>query len=215
MKLLPVLACLPLAAACVSLPEPQEMLDTGFRTPEMTFHTFQMAVRADLPRLEFRCLSADLQGQGGQLGYREFREKELEGRLEYWLGIPKAKITGSIPQGRDRHVLQASALGYDFEVEFVRESFWQVWHGDEHVVDEAIPRGSMRDYWALFEEEDGSVILATEARLPEELVGDKTLPQVAEPISEFRLGSEWKIAGFREAPSREAQAAPKKSRGTP
>ncbi len=197
MKLILAMLCALPAVACVSLPTPQEMLDTGFRTPEMTFHTFQMGVRADLPTLEFLCLSAVLQGEGGQLGYRELRD-DLKGEIAYWLGIPDAKVTGSVSLGPDRHLLQAESHGHHFEVEFVREYFWEVWTGDEFI-DDSIAREDLGNHLLFYRAEDGELILAAEAGLPDSYSAGKSMRELAGGLTEFRVGCDWKIAGFRES----------------
>ena len=69
------LVALPLFAGCLAAPEPEDFLAVGFRRPEQTFRTFQTALRADLPDLEYRCLSAAFKARQEpritQIGWRE------------------------------------------------------------------------------------------------------------------------------------------------
>ena len=185
------------ALGCVSLPSPQEMLDTGFRSPEMTFHTFQMGVRADLPGLEFSCLARSFRARHdlSQLAYREFRERELEGQLAFWLGIPDAGITESVRLSRDRHLLRCESHGEAFEVELVREDFWQLWVDGQAVADEAITRGSFGD-WTEVYEDGGETYVFGQAQLPPRLA-DVAATELDANLTEFRLGREWKIDDFR------------------
>jgi hypothetical protein len=190
--------------ACVSPPTPQQMLDTGFRTPEMTFHTFQMGVRADLPRLEYRCLSDRMRPSQGF--YREFRETDLKGKIEYWLGIPDAKVLESIRLDQEHHLLRAESHGYKFDVIFVRERFWQVWQADGPLVDEALSPAALAETLKFYRDEQGLLIADVVAALGPEVtmipeqgppVEDLTVEEIYASISEFRVGSEWKIDQFR------------------
>ena len=69
-------ACLgSLHGCCVTPPTAEELLDLGYRSPAQAFHTLRAAIRGDLPRLEYRSLSAGFRRRNGlsQLSYREFR----------------------------------------------------------------------------------------------------------------------------------------------
>ena len=186
-----LLPLLPAAACCVSPPSADVILDLGFRSPEQTFLTFQTGVRGDLPRLEYACLSADFRArrQLSQLAYREFREEWM--RENPWLreGLAEAEIRDrrTLPDGSV--ALLCCSYGQWFELSLVREDFAQAWSDADLLLDEAIDDRAER----LLEEpgEAGS----------RELVAFTTLPRAAgdAPVTELRVGSEWKIDDLREA----------------
>jgi hypothetical protein len=182
---------------CVSPPSPQEVLDTGFRTPEMTLHTLQMGVRADLPGLEYSCLAAGFRARHGlsQLGYREFRERVLEGEIAFWLGIPDARVTESLRLSPTRHLLRCISHCETFEVELVLEEYWQLWADGELIADVALEPGSF-DEWTSVYEDGGNHYVFGQVQLPSELA---QIPpeELDSKMSEFRLGREWKIDDLR------------------
>lgn len=187
-----------LGSACVTPPTPQEILATGFRTPEMTFKSFQVGVAADLPRLEYRCLSAGFRsrvnnGQGlSQLAYRELREQVLSKRLEFWLGIPDAEIIAVESMGEGRRLLRASSHGHEFELEMIREDYWQIWSGDELLADEALPNGSFPQWAEIYREDGRSPQVSALALLPSDLAL-RDIDELNRSLTEFRIGREWKI----------------------
>ncbi len=184
--------------ACASVPSPQEIHDVGFRTPEMTFKALQVGVGADLPRLEYGCLSMGFKarfngGQGlSQLAYRELREQVLSKRLEFWLGIPDAVILETRPLSEGRSLLRASSHGHEFELELVREEFWQAWAGAELLADEPLPRGSFGQWVEIYRSDGAPAIIGAGAPLPPELSGGD-LQELGQRLTEFRIGREWKI----------------------
>ena len=201
----PLAAFLALASACVSPPDAQEVLDTGFRTPEMTFHTLQVGVRAGLPRLEYACLSSGFRARHGlsQLGYREFREQELEDRLEFWLGIPDAKIVESLSQGPGRHLIRAESHGHPFELGLVHEEFWQAWSGDELLADELLEASlPFEERLEIYRSEGGGPILSTVVQFPAEMALLEP-EELRAAMTELRIAKEWKIdhiGGFEGPP---------------
>jgi len=183
-----------LAAGCVSTPEPEEVLATGFRTPEMTFHTLKVGVRAGLPGLEYSCLSGAFRDRYdlSQLAYREFREQVLENEIAFWLGIPKAKIVESVVLAQDRQLLRCESHGTPFELELVREDYWQLWEGPELLADELLPPGSFPERAEVFSEASGVTMVSGFAQLPTYL--DHLPPEeLNRSFTEFRIGREWKI----------------------
>jgi hypothetical protein len=181
-------------AGCVSTPEPEEVLATGFRTPEMTFHTLQVGVRADLPGLEYACLSGDFRARYGlsQLAYREFREDVLEHEIAFWLGIPKAEVLETVVLAEDRRLLRCESHGTPFELELVREDYWQLWEGQELIADELLPPGSFPERAEVFSEAPGVTMVSGFAQLPTYL--DHLPPEeLNRRFTEFRIGREWKI----------------------
>ena len=79
-------------ASCTSLPTPAEMLAIGYRSPEQCFETFQTAVRADEPALEYSCFSQHFRSANrvSQLVWREVRE-QLWGQV----GVQKETVLGA------------------------------------------------------------------------------------------------------------------------
>ena len=181
-------------SCCVSPPTPQEVLDTGFRTPEMTFRSFQVGVRGDLPRLEFACFSTGFRAQYGmsQLSYREIRETRLKSEIAYWLGIPDAEILETVALASDRVLLKLESHGTEFELGMVREDFWQLWQGGRLLADEPLARGSFREQADVSSEEGQLTMITGFALIPAYL----NLPPADElnrNFTEFRIGREWKI----------------------
>jgi len=185
------------ALGCVSPPTAQEVLDTGFRTPEMTFHTLQVGVRGDLPSLEYSCLSGAFRArhQLSQIAYREFRERYLQDEIAFWLGLPDAVIVESRSLGEGRHLLKCESHGQSFQFELVREDFWQVWANGEFLFNEPIEDGAFPLWAQVYDENEHSFVFAL-AQLPESGHGMST-EELNRTLSEFRIGREWKIDDFR------------------
>jgi hypothetical protein len=177
-----------LSPACLAAPCPEDWLAIGFRSPEQTFKTFQTGLRADLPDLEYRCLSGRLksreQGEGiSQLGYREFRAQLF--REQPWLKqAARAEVVEvrRLADDRCRLVAHVSFLWHDetFAIDLVREDYYEIWKDDQRAADDAVP------WEELARVGEGELLLA----LP--------LPPGLAPgeIGEGRAGREWKIDGF-------------------
>lgn len=187
-----------LLGSCVSAPTALELRDAGFRTPEKTFEALQIGVAADLPRLEYRCLSSGFRarfngGQGlSQIAYREFRDEVLSKRLEFWLGIPDAELLEVSPLGEGRCLLKAVSHGVEFELEMVREDFWQMWSGDELLADVPLPFGSFHQWAEVYREGTGTPNVTGFAVLPNDMAL-MDVEQLNREMTEFRIGREWKI----------------------
>ncbi len=166
-------------------PAPEEVLATGFLSPEQTFRTFQTALRADLEDLEYRCLSSSFKEREGimQLGWREFREKLL--RDEPWLRhAARAKIveTLTLAEDRARIVAEVDTWFADarFAVLFVREDSYRT----------ADASGTLEGAFVTWREivhTDGRTL---ELRIP--------LPQGVEleELAEIQAVRQWKIESF-------------------
>src|SRR6187431_1605039 len=89
-------------ASCTSLPTPAEMLAIGYRSPEQCFETFQTAVRADEPALEYSCVSQHVR--------REVRE-QLWGQVGMRWAVAKAKSSAPARVQGNRAWMEVSALG--------------------------------------------------------------------------------------------------------
>jgi hypothetical protein len=180
----PILAGLAALSGCLGAPSSEDWLAVGFRTPEQTFRTFQSALRADLPDLEWRTLSADLKQEiGGQLGYRLFRTELF--RRQPWLKFAaRAEIVETHELAPDRVRLMACVDTWfhdeSFAVDFVREDYYELWIDGRCVQDDAVP-------WSQIAREEGDLLTV---RVP--------LSGALEPGSsrELRAGHEWKIADF-------------------
>ncbi|MFT7485695.1 MAG: hypothetical protein ACI9F9_001545 [Candidatus Paceibacteria bacterium] len=182
------------APSCVSPPTPAEVLATGFRSPEMTFRTFQVAVRGDLPRLEYACFSGSFRALHGlsQFTYREAREKLLKKEIAYWLGIPDAKVVESVSLAPDRHLIRAKSHGIGFELVFVREDFFQLWEGETRLADEPLAPGTFEEQAEVFSQDSSLTMVSGFAELPQPLTL-RPVDDLNRNFTEFRIGREWKI----------------------
>lgn len=190
------IALLPGAGGCFLCPRPPDLaeyLDTGFRTPEQTFRTFQVGVRGDLAAVEFRCLAVEFLTRHGlsELAYREFRDRWLEENPWIRVGIAKAQVRERRDLGEDRCRLLVGSFGETYEVDLVREPFYQVWSGDELVVDELLP--DLEGVLEVDDSPDSGPALVARAPLTPVQLPDVT----GRPLSELRAGYEWKIADLR------------------
>jgi len=170
---------------CLGPPSSADWLAVGFRTPEQTLRTFQTGLRADLPDLEYRCLSSGLKSREriSQLGYREFRE-QLFGQRPWLKHAARAQVVDVQELGPDRRriVARVSSLFRKdtFSVDFVREDFFELWSRDKRALDDELPWHEMAVA------RTGSLVVTVP--LPEPLAPDT--------VDELRAGREWKIDGF-------------------
>jgi hypothetical protein len=166
-----------LPGCCLTPPTAEELLDLGFRSPEQAFHTMRAAVRGDLPRLEYRCLSAGFRQRNhlSQLSYREFREDWYASNPWIRTALSRAQLLQceNHSDGR-RATLTVGSLGQEIQVTLVAEDFVQVWDGAE--LREDIALDNMRPHMSLHEG-------AWTARFP----------GGSPPPTELRLGRDWKI----------------------
>lgn len=190
LALLSTLALAPPAlVGCVSPPRASELLAVGFRTPEQTFATFQTAVRADEPDLQLRCFSAGFVAENrlSKLSWREFWEQETRRQPLLRKGIADARADGAPERRGDRAQLVAESHGRRMRIAFVLDDFAEVWAGAEPLVDEEV---RFRDRVGIQQAGDGSRWLYGQVRLP------TRAPEGLLPITELRLGREWKIDGI-------------------
>lgn len=183
---LAVLAIVPLAA-CASRPAAEDWLDVGFRSPRQTFRTFQTALAADSPTLEYRCLSGALKSREGlsETVWREFRE-ELFGAIPGLRRAASAEILtiAALDPWHVRIEAEATYLFWTrrFALLFRREDFYELWSGDRLYHDDVAPFSEMV------------------MRLPSQalLQGFAPLPEGGDvdAVTEIRIGMEWKIDGF-------------------
>ena len=200
--LVPLLVMAGLLPGCVSPPTAAELLATGFRTPEQTFETFQVAVRARENGLARRCFSSAFLAQNRLSGmtFGEFID-ELEDEEPFLRkGLADAEIVGPVQYVGIRARLEAVSHGTRMQIEFVREGFGEVWSGDQRTVDENLD----------FDEHTGIQSGADGGRW---FFGQLPLPAGApsSALSELRIGTEWKIdaLGLAEAPSKSPSNAPR------
>ena len=176
--LFPLALCLgSLTGCCVTPPTAEELLDLGYRSPAQAFHTLRAAIRGDLPRLEYRSLSADFRRRNGlsQLSYREFREDWHAENPWMIAALSSAEIIESeLDPGGRRAILRVGVLGQEALIVLVAEDFVQLWDFDELREDIAVD-----DMGTYLKREAGS----WSARVP----GGDPAP------TELRIGREWKI----------------------
>ena len=112
----------------------EELLDLGYRSPAQAFHTLRAAIRGNLPRLEYRSLSADFRRRNGlsQLSYREFREDWHAENPWMHAALSSAEIIESeLDPGGRRATLRVGVLGQEALIVLVAEDFVQLWDFDE------------------------------------------------------------------------------------
>jgi len=172
----------PVAAGCLSAPRPEDWLAVGFRTPEQTFRSFQTGLRSDQPDLEYRCLSSAFKRQAGltQLTYRGFRA-ELFRRRPWFKLAGGAEIRRVVPLGPGRVRIEAEVETWihdeRFEVELVREDYYELWVDGKRVDDDSVAWGR------LAREQDDRLLISVPLQAP-----------IAPDASrELRVGQEWKI----------------------
>lgn len=193
----------PLAAACLatlalaafgpgcSVPRatPEALLQTGFRSPEQTFRTFQSALASDLIDLEYRCFGTAFKRREGltQLAWRAYRAELLDTwPLLRRLATAEILSSQAVADGRWALVGRVRYLWYeqDFRVELVREDFFELYEGAIRATD-----GSLE--W------DGLVSVEGDAEgwPPPTLTATVPLPGPidATRLTELRIGREWKI----------------------
>jgi hypothetical protein len=184
-----------LLAGCLAAPEPEAWLAVGHRTPEQTFRTFQTALRADEPDLEYRSLGHDFKRRNGvtQLGYREFRRELFSSRP--WLKLAaRAEIreVRELAPGRVLLVAEVDTWFHDetFALELVREDYYELYAAARPGEDEEEGGARVDDDFApwsrIARAEEGTLVVRVP--LPEDL-------DVRE-VGELRAGHEWKIDGF-------------------
>jgi hypothetical protein len=191
-----LLLWLPFTAALtgcrVAPPKPEEWLAVGYRSPEQTFATFCTAVAADQADLEYRCLGAYFKQSNGlnQLGYRSFREELLD-RWPWIRELANADVERSeaVEDGVWRIQARVKFLWkvQRFEVLLQREDFYELYAGDSLVLDGAT------DFPAAVRAEAGQagieVGVPTQVPIP--------AAEAGQPLTEVRVGREWKIAAFQ------------------
>lgn len=167
---------------CVSPPSPREVLAVGFRTPEQCWTSFQTAVRADEPALEYRCLSQRLIREQGlsQLAWREARDEFYRPLGTRW-AITRARMVEPARVEGNHAVLVVEGVGRRVRLEFLREDFQTLRAGERLIVDEEADfaaasgvQGQQGQRWFY-------------AQVP--------LPQGTDAagVSELHLGREWKL----------------------
>jgi hypothetical protein len=179
-------------AGCLAAPKAEDWLAVGFRTPAQTFRTFQTGLRADLPDLEYRCLSSSFKrraaregGAFSQLVYREFRRELF--RAQPWLKLAaraRVRRIEELAPDRVRLVAEVETWFHDetFELVLVREDFYELYVGEQRVSDD------LAKWRELVRAEQGALV----ARVP--LPGGLG----ALELGELRVGREWKFDGFPE-----------------
>lgn len=182
--------------ACVSPPSAEELARLGYRSPQQTFASFQVAVRADSPVLEYRCLSVGFRERNrvSQLSWREFRDEWYASHPLLRRALAKARVLSVEELAADRRVLLAESHGRRLLVHFVREAFYQVYAGDMLHADELLPQQrGLQPYLGAEPLEHDRALLTAAVEL--------RASELPEQPTEFRIGLEWKIDGIEEPPS--------------
>jgi len=185
-------------------PQPRELVDTGFRTPEQTLKSFQVFLRADLPEKEYLAFSAGFRRRNGvsSLSYAEARERLF--RAKPWLRqFARAKVVAQWPGGPGSegvHFIDTRVLGRTVRVKLVREDFFEIWAGAELLADGELDFGRATNV----ERSGRGIRYAGRAPL------DEPAPDLS-GASWFTIGREWKIDDLYEPEADEAagEAAPR------
>jgi hypothetical protein len=166
-------------AGCTSIPTPAEMLATGYRSPEQCFRTFQCAVRADEPLMEYRCFSEHFRSEHhvSQWAWREIRE-QLWGQVGMRWAVAKAKPDAPARISGRHAWMEVGALGKRMKLTFVREEAGQLWSGETLLSDDAL------DFHSHSGAQEGGLFY-----------GQVPMPPGCEPgtVTEMHLGQEWKL----------------------
>ncbi len=186
-----------LLAGCVSTPSPQEVLGTGFRSPEQTLRTFLVALRADLIDLEYRCLGVDFRqanGIGSEAVYARARDEVFEREpLLSWLLDAEVEVlerreVGLSARSGGRLVelrveVRTWLVDRELEILFEESAFYET-HDAEGLLED--------DFLSAWGEAVG--------REGDELVLRAPMPEgvSVDELVEFRAGKEWKIVGLAE-----------------
>ncbi|TAJ16782.1 MAG: hypothetical protein EPO68_10455 [Planctomycetota bacterium] len=192
-RALPSLAAAALVAAalasCRTAPTKEDWIAVGFRSPRQAFHTFQTALAADAPALEYRCLTSQFRRGASQLAYREVREQLLR-EQPYLRRVADAKIVSEQRVSSDRVRLRARIdtlfVDVDFEVELAASGFAEVWGEEQLLWDEARSAAPLAGAF-------GAPPQPTAARIQLD-PGAQFDPRAA---TELRVGTEWRIDAIR------------------
>lgn len=192
------------ATGCrVPTPTPREVRDLDLArlgSPRAAFEQFATAFRGGLLDAEYECFSSAFRHRnGGQLMYREYRDRLLEQHPRLRWALWKARVTAveERPDGRSA-VLRATVpipLARDLELTFwmVLEDYYEVWLGEKPVAFGVGPPEEfdlLRD-GHLLQTTDGGLALWAYIPLDRPLTAEQL-----ERISAVRLGREWRIDDF-------------------
>jgi hypothetical protein len=187
-----------LGACClVRPPGAKELYEAGaggMRTPESAFETYRVAFGADLPELEYRCLSADFRRVNGisYLSYRVAREQLLE-QKPYLAFLAKAQVQESRAVSAGRHRLLVKAAGQRFVVDLVREDEFKMYAGEVLLAD------GLLDFERAIKvqpQNDGSLKLGAVVNVDAEQSEGLDLSR----LTSLRLEQVWKIDNFGDEP---------------
>jgi hypothetical protein len=192
---LSALATVAAPACCLAPSAAEELLATGFRSPQQTVRSFQIFLRADLPTREYQCFSQGFRARNqlSAFSYGEARQELF--RNQPWLAwIAGAEVAGEEARGEAEHWMDLRTLGRTVRVKLVREDFWGI-HAGETLVSEAdadfdaLVRSSPRG--------DGS-------RLELRLALDDVPEEALAGATEVLVARHWKIDDVRELTEDEA-----------
>jgi hypothetical protein len=169
-------------------PRSEQWLAVGFRSPQQTFRSFQTALAADAPALEYRCLTSHFRRGANQLAYREVREQIL--RDQPWLRrAATAVVLSEQRSSADRARLIAEVDTWfgatRFEVDLVATGFAEIWQEQQLLWDET--------------RVDRPLAQALEAphRVRLDIALDPDSAFDPREATELRLGHEWRIDALR------------------
>lgn len=177
-----------LCACCVTAPTPEELLDTGFRSPTQAFGTLQTAVAGDHVDMGYRCFTDGFKESNGidnmvwQAAWEQMLSETPSMRY-----ISEAKII-STRELDPKHVELIVGLNKLFvnvkaRVVLAREDFFEAYRGEEVYFDGF---RTFDDY--MFVQAESPADLATYITVPQGKNKDE--------ITEIRIGQDWHIDSF-------------------
>ncbi len=185
-----------LPGCCLIRPTDAKILveagNSGWRTPEAAFETFRAAFGAELTDLEFRSLSANFRREH-QVSYSSYLmvRKKLIDSQPYLAFLANAKVVEGTVISASRHRLTLQAAGRRFEVELVREDWFQIYSGGVFLAD------GLLDFTRAVQVSDSGTgkLVTAEVRVADENLGDGDLLA----LTSLRIEQVWKIDNFADA----------------
>jgi len=206
---LPCAGCL-----CPTPPSPTRWLAVGFRSPQQAFGSFQTALAADAPALEYAALSREFREQTfGRTLYETAREQFLDENPFVVLLADATILSQTYPsEGEAEIVALVDTMFVDRAVRIflVRELRYWLYHTDGSLIWEG--EGSRTGNLLSNQDASGNPLVYGAVRMDVEdwapVLG--YTPSTGD-VGEVRVATQWKIAGFEmleEIPENEVSPTP-------
>ncbi len=165
----------------------------GWRTPEAAFETFRVAFGADMPLLEYRCLSEEFRREQSlsYQTYRVARQKLIDANPLLAL-LAKAEVAESKVLGARRHRLIVEVAGRRLQVDLIRQDEFQIYKGGLLIADGRL------DFASGVRVSKSGPVQKVSAEVS---LKDEELPEVdLDGLTSFHVDQLWKISRFTEEP---------------